>query len=187
MSNVRYFDIPNQFEPYNILFQHIQADLKDLQENQNKAQEKQKKQTKALQKKNETKDGFCNKYFSYIIIAIFVGLISIMVMLKMTESDYFFTSKYEIKDYYGLVGTHKGATIKEIKSAYRKAVKKWHPDRNPTCGEECRVKMSEINEAYLILLNPETRAFHDKHGTEVPANLVKLAKEKSGTHRGKDI
>lgn len=83
-----------------------------------------------------------------------------------------------------MLGAQKGDNTRQIKRAYRKAVIKWHPDRNPDCGEECRKKMSEINEAYLILLNPETREFHDKYGTEVPDNLVKLAKEKSGSHRG---
>eukprot|EP00818_Percolomonas_sp_WS_P006902 CAMPEP_0117448558 /NCGR_PEP_ID=MMETSP0759-20121206/7467_1 /TAXON_ID=63605 /ORGANISM="Percolomonas cosmopolitus, Strain WS" /LENGTH=200 /DNA_ID=CAMNT_0005240957 /DNA_START=41 /DNA_END=643 /DNA_ORIENTATION=+ len=185
-----YFDIPNPFEPYTIINQHIKADLKDLQDNQNKQQQKQKKVQKAQKerfsktKKNQKDDSFCNKYFVYIMVAVFVALVVVLMLMKMQETDFSISSKYAAKDYYGMLGAKKGDTTRAIKRAYRKAVVKWHPDRNPNCGEECIKKMSDINEAYMILLNPETRAFHDRHGTEVPDNLIKLAKEKSGSHRG---
>jgi molecular chaperone DnaJ len=51
--------------------------------------------------------------------------------------------------YYEVLGVKKGASDKEIKSAYRKLSKKYHPDINP--GDDAKEKMAEINEAYEIL------------------------------------
>ena len=65
-----------------------------------------------------------------------------------------------LKDYYDILGITEDATIVQIKAAYRTQALKWHPDRNP--GEDTSEKMKEINEAYSILSNPESRARYDK-------------------------
>ena len=68
------------------------------------------------------------------------------------------------KDYYKLLGVDKGATQKEIKSAFRKLAAKHHPDRNLD-KPEAEDKFKEINEAYTVLSDEEKRRFYDQYGT----------------------
>jgi len=58
------------------------------------------------------------------------------------------------KDYYQLLGVAKGASEKEIKSAYRKLARKWHPDANPNDPKGAEEKFKEITEAYEVLGDP---------------------------------
>jgi curved DNA-binding protein len=62
----------------------------------------------------------------------------------------------QYKDYYNVLGVKKGATEKEIKSAYRKLARKYHPDLNPN-DREAEAKFKELNEAYVVLSDPEKR------------------------------
>ena len=57
------------------------------------------------------------------------------------------------KDYYRVLGLRRGASQDEIKKAYRKLAKQYHPDKNSDSGAED--KMHEINEAYEALLNKD--------------------------------
>ncbi|MCA9842132.1 MAG: J domain-containing protein, partial [Cyanobacteria bacterium HKST-UBA03] len=72
------------------------------------------------------------------------------------------------KDYYNILGVDRNASEKEIKSAYRKLARKYHPDVNN--GDETKFK--EINEAYEVLGNPDKRKRYDslganwKHGAQ---------------------
>ena len=68
-------------------------------------------------------------------------------------------------DYYKTLGVSKNATEKEIKSAYRKLARKYHPDLNPD-NKEAEKKFKEINEAYEVLSNPENRKKYDKYGKD---------------------
>jgi curved DNA-binding protein len=67
------------------------------------------------------------------------------------------------KDYYSTLGVKKSASSKDIKSAFRKLARKYHPDVNPG-DEEAERKFKEINEAHDVLSNEETRAKYDRYG-----------------------
>jgi DnaJ-class molecular chaperone len=68
------------------------------------------------------------------------------------------------KDYYSVLGVPKSAAEKDIKSAYRKLARKWHPDANPNNQKEAEEKFKEISEAYEVLGDPEKRKKYDMLG-----------------------
>ena len=67
------------------------------------------------------------------------------------------------KDYYETLGVGKDASADEIKSAYRRLAKKYHPDLNKT--PEAAEKFKEINEAYEVLGDDKKRANYDQYGS----------------------
>ena len=69
----------------------------------------------------------------------------------------------EKRDYYEVLGIGKNATDAEIKSAYRKLAKKYHPDLNPG-DKEAEEKFKEVNEANDVLSDPQTRQRYDQFG-----------------------
>ncbi len=73
----------------------------------------------------------------------------------------------EKRDYYEVLGVSKTASDDEIKSAYRKLAKKYHPDLNPG-NTEAEAKFKEANEAYNVLSDSTKRANYDKFGTADP-------------------
>lgn len=68
-------------------------------------------------------------------------------------------------DYYKILGVSKSATEKEIKTAYRKLARKFHPDLNPE-DKQAEIKFKEINEANEVLSDPENRKKYDKYGKD---------------------
>lgn len=68
-------------------------------------------------------------------------------------------------DYYKILGIPKNATEKDIKKAYRKLARKYHPDLNPN-DKEAEKKFKEINEAHEVLSHPENRKKYDEHGKD---------------------
>lgn len=68
-------------------------------------------------------------------------------------------------DYYKVLGVDKGASEKDIKKAYRKLARKYHPDLNAG-DKNAERKFKEINEANEVLSNPENRKKYDKYGKD---------------------
>src|SRR6202166_1847089 len=68
------------------------------------------------------------------------------------------------RDCYEVLGIERAASGDEIKSAYRKAAMKWHPDRNPQKKQEAEEKFREATEAYSILYDPQKPATFDRFG-----------------------
>ncbi len=71
----------------------------------------------------------------------------------------------EFIDYYKILGVSKTATEKEIKSAYRKLARKYHPDLN-SGSKEAETKFKQINEANEVLSDSENRKKYDKYGKD---------------------
>lgn len=70
------------------------------------------------------------------------------------------------KDYYKILGVAKNATKDEIKRAYRRLAKKYHPDLNPDNKKEAEEKFKEISEAYEVLMDDKKREIYNKYGEE---------------------
>jgi len=68
-------------------------------------------------------------------------------------------------DYYRVLGVDKNATADDIRKAYRKLARKYHPDVNPN-NKEAHKKFQEINEANEVLSDPEKRKKYDQYGKD---------------------
>ena len=69
------------------------------------------------------------------------------------------------------------ASIKEIKSQYRKLAKVWHPDRNPKCGTPCEERFREITDAYKILSDEQKKDEYDRSAgvlSDIPSKTITI-------------
>ena len=74
------------------------------------------------------------------------------------------------KDYYDLLGIPRTASDDEIKKAFRKLARKYHPDVNRDDPKTAEAKFKEINEAYSVLSNKQKRAQYDQFGPDAFQN-----------------
>src|SRR5204862_6379496 len=69
-------------------------------------------------------------------------------------------------DYYGVLGVPRGASSDEIKRAYRRLAKKFHPDLNKDNPKAAEEKFKQLSEAYEVLADPEKRKIYDQFGAD---------------------
>ena len=70
----------------------------------------------------------------------------------------------EKRDYYEVLGLQKGASEADIKKAFKKMARKYHPDLNRDKPQEAAEKFKEVNEAYQVLSDPQKKATYDQFG-----------------------
>jgi len=90
------------------------------------------------------------------------------------------------KDYYGILGIAKNAPDKDVKAAYRKMARKYHPDVNPG-DKAAEARFKEINEAFEVLSDAEKRKKFDQYGSdfqnaEAYARARQQAQQQYGTY-----
>ncbi len=93
----------------------------------------------------------------------------------------------EFKDYYKVLGVERSASEADIKSAYRKLARKYHPDVNPN-NKKAEAQFKDVNEAYQVLSDPEKRRKYDQlgadweHGLDQEEILRRYAASQGGQH-----
>ena len=88
----------------------------------------------------------------------------------------------EFIDYYKVLGLNKNATTEEIKKAYRKLAREFHPDKNPDA--QAKQKFQQINEANEVLSDPEKRKKFDKYGKDWQHSEAYEQGQRQRTQRG---
>ncbi|MCY7384029.1 MAG: DnaJ domain-containing protein [Microcoleus sp. CAN_BIN18] len=89
----------------------------------------------------------------------------------------------DFKDYYTILGVSKTATPEEIKRAYRKLARKYHPDLNPG-DKDAEAKFKDLNEANEVLSDPEKRPKYDRFGEHWNQPAYSEAPPSRGTNPG---
>lgn len=88
----------------------------------------------------------------------------------------------DYKDYYKVMGLSRDATPKDIKMAYRRLARKYHPDLNKAPDAENKFK--ELGEAYEVLKDPEKRKVYDQYGSEPQFNPHAHAEQQTHSWTG---
>ncbi len=125
--------------------------------------------------------------FGWMIMAVIIIMLFGVAFLKFGENIWYVQSVYDLEkiDYYNVLDIKRDATVRDIKRAHRQMVLKWHPDKNPECGDECVTKMAKITEAYIVLSNDETRTFHDTYDVKPPEKMIQKAREQQHSKKKK--
>lgn len=76
-------------------------------------------------------------------------------------------------DYYKVLGVDNNASTEDVKRAFKKQAKKWHPDKNPNNAEEATRRFKEVSEAYQVLVDEGKRKIYDRDGKEGVGNIKK--------------
>src|SRR5438270_1045419 len=71
------------------------------------------------------------------------------------------------RDYYDVLGVKRGSSDEEVKKAYRKLARQYHPDRNPG-DKQAEARFKEVQEAYDVLSDKTKRSNYDRFGTAEP-------------------
>lgn len=87
------------------------------------------------------------------------------------------------KDYYETLGVSRSATEKEIKQAFRKMAKKYHPDANRD-DPNAEMRFKEVNEAYEVLSDKDKRSMYDRFGTVNPQQQAPWGQNTAGGSNG---
>ncbi|MGC2763695.1 MAG: J domain-containing protein [Candidatus Binatus sp.] len=98
----------------------------------------------------------------------------------------------ELRDYYKTLGVDRKASGAEIKSAYRKLARKFHPDVNPN-NQDAEAKFKQLNEAYQVIGDADKRKKYDElgadweHGVSQEEMMRRYARQKSAAGAGADF
>ena len=85
-------------------------------------------------------------------------------------------------DYYDVLGVTRTASNEDIKKAYKKLARKWHPDKNPDNPEEATRKFKQVSEAYQVLVDDNKRRTYDLRGNQETNAEQNRRREHQKTH-----
>lgn len=103
----------------------------------------------------------------------FYGIFSPHINHNYEEDFFFISAIWEGHDFemprccYEILGVERDASDAEIKKSYRRLALKWHPDKNTDNSEESTRVFTEIQQAYEVLIDPQERAWYDKHREQI--------------------
>lgn len=103
----------------------------------------------------------------------FYGIFSPHINHNYEEDLFFISAIWEGHDFemprccYEILGVERDSSDAEIKKSYRRLALKWHPDKNTDNSEESTRVFTEIQQAYEVLIDPQERAWYDKHREQI--------------------
>lgn len=105
-------------------------------------------------RRGEHQDSTMKSHITLLIIGL--------LLFAMSDSTYAYAAKQKERTHYEVLGLTQDASLQDVKKAYRKLAVQHHPDRNLGNEEEATIKFREVNEAYEILSDEQSRKQYDK-------------------------